>query len=87
MTQEDLDEMFLEKEWITSSRGRRDITPLGKEKALETMQRILDWHESGESQPFLEEKHASHITEIYLTQVIEPALKWSEYQKTSPPVA
>ena len=85
MTQEDFDEMFL-NDWIKSARGTREITPLGKQKALETMQRILDWHEAGESQPFLTEKHAAHITEIYLIQVIAPHLKWSEHEKTSPPV-
>ena len=76
MTQEDFDEMFLD-EWITSARGLREITPIGRQKALETMQRILDWHAKGNAEPFLAEKHAAHITEIYLTQVIEPDVKWS----------
>jgi len=77
MTQEDFNEMF-GNDWIKNARGTRAITPIGKQKAIETMQRILDWNSKGSSEPFLSEKHSSHITEIYLVQVIEPQLKWSE---------
>jgi hypothetical protein len=63
--------------WLAkyATRGKLEVRPDGREKAVETMQKILASKE-GESPDV--EKNDLYVTQIYLATVIEPNLIWKK---------